>query len=104
MSDTIASASSAAAGLPGASKPGPVRARVWAEDEQQAAEAVDVLRHGLWPHWFQFQISEIERLPCGAPCPLHEDDPAVRAFIRRARWMWVLVPRHADSGARVACL
>lgn len=102
MPDTIKAASQHTASQQGAHS-GLVRALVWAEDECHAAAAIEVLRHGLWPNWFDFQIDEVRQFPFSSRCPLRPEDPIVLASVRREQWMWVLVPLAADLGEVATC-
>jgi hypothetical protein len=81
----------------------PVVALVWAVDDEQAADAVEYLRSGLWPSRYLYEIAEVQEVLRGVPCPLRRDDSAVLEYELRDGWMWVLVAPGLGSKAVVPC-
>lgn len=69
----------------------PVLALVWAVDNERAAEAVEHLRNGLWPGRYLYEITKVQAVQLGVPCPLRRENPAVLEYELRHGWMWVLI-------------
>lgn len=99
MSDTIAPTLLDAERRPISMRSRDVLAVIWAQDDEQADAAIEVLRHALWPYYFLFQILDVRQLPRTEQCPLHDGEQLVLASMLRERWAWVLVPPGTDPTA-----
>ena len=64
---------------------------VWAVDGDRVGEAIEHLHHGLWPGRHAYEITSVQTLRLGVPCPLRRDDPRALDNEVREGWMWILV-------------
>lgn len=103
MSDTIASSLLDVERRPLSLQSRDVLAVLWAQNDEQAEVAIDVLRHALWPYYYLFRIAEVRQLPRSSQCPLRHEEPLVLASMLRERWTWVLVPPGTEIEAVVPC-
>lgn len=103
MSDTIAPALLDAEQRPLSMQARDVVAVLWAQDDEQAEIALEVLRHALWPYYFLFRILEVRQLPRSEQCQLWREEPPVLASMLRERWAWALVPPGTKIEAVVSC-